>query len=152
MNSAESGVPIGADPDPTPNDFPRATSKHCGHLSWGSHFGAYSQTIDVKKRQDTANLHPEAVFAHKFIDNQVLAESVFRIGEYVADHGIMGPGAYRAARDILLKTAPRLREQAFEQAGELSLATAMRAALSLDQSVFPVQGRRELAKPTRARA
>ncbi|MBR0913947.1 TM0106 family RecB-like putative nuclease [Bradyrhizobium japonicum] len=98
------------------------------------------RTIDVKKRQDTANLHPEAVFAHKFIDNQVLAESVFRIGEYVADHGIIGPGAYRAARDLLLKTAPRLREQAFEQAGEPSLATAMRAALSLDQSVFPVQG------------
>jgi hypothetical protein len=26
---------IGADPDPTPNEFPRATSRHCGHLSWG---------------------------------------------------------------------------------------------------------------------
>ncbi|MCK1417622.1 TM0106 family RecB-like putative nuclease [Bradyrhizobium sp. CW4] len=98
------------------------------------------RTIDVKKRQDTADLHPEAVFAHKFVDNQVLAESVFRIGEYVAGHGIIGPGGYRAARDLLLKTAPRVREQALEQAGEPSLATAMRAALSLDQSVFPVQG------------
>ncbi|MET4315545.1 TM0106 family RecB-like putative nuclease [Bradyrhizobium sp. RT4b] len=98
------------------------------------------RTIDVKKRQDTAGLHPEAVFAHKFIDNQVLAESIFRIGEYVADHGIIGPGAYRAARDLLLKVAPRLRGQPLEQAGETSLAAAMRAALSLDQSVFPVQG------------
>ncbi|MFK4528049.1 putative RecB family nuclease [Bradyrhizobium japonicum] len=98
------------------------------------------RTIDVKKRQDTANLHPEAVFAHKFIDNQVLAESVFRIGEYVADHGITGPGTYRAARDLLLKVAPRLHGQVLEQAGEPPLAAAMRAALSLDQSVFPVQG------------
>jgi predicted RecB family nuclease len=98
------------------------------------------RTIDVKKRKDTANLHPDAVFAHKFIDNQVLAESVFRIGEYVADHGIIGPGAYRAARDLLLKVAPRLRGRALEQADEPPLATAMRAALSLDQSVFPVQG------------
>jgi len=98
------------------------------------------RTIDVKKRQDTANLHPEAVFAHKFIDNQVLAESVFRIGEYVANHGITGPGAYRAARDLLLKVAPRLHGQVLEQPGEPPLAAAVRAALSLDQSVFPVQG------------
>lgn len=98
------------------------------------------RTIEIKKRQDTAGFHPEAVFAHKFIDNQVLAESVFRIGEYVADHGIVGPGAYRAARDLLLKVAPRLRERALEQGGEPPLAAAMRVALSLDQSVFPVQG------------
>lgn len=98
------------------------------------------RTIDVKKRQDTVNFHPEAVFAHKFVGNQVLAESVFRIGEYVADHGIIGPGTHRAARDLLLKVAPRLRGHPFEQGGEPYLATAMRAALSLDQSVFPVQG------------
>ena len=98
------------------------------------------RTIDIKKRQDTAGFHPEAVFAHKFVDNQVLAESVFRIGEYVADHGIIGPGGYRAARDLLLKIAPRLRGQPLEQVGEPSLAAAIRAALSLDQSVFSVQG------------
>jgi predicted RecB family nuclease len=98
------------------------------------------RTIDVKKRQDTADFHPEAVFAHKFVDNQVLSESVFRIGEHVADHGIIGSGAYRAARDLLLKVAPRLRGQPLEQAGEPLLARAMRAALSLDQSIFPVQG------------
>jgi uncharacterized protein len=98
------------------------------------------RTIDIKKRQDTAGFHPEAVFAHKFVDNQVLAESVFRIGEHVANHGIVGSGAYRAARDLLLKTAPRLRGRTLEQAGEPSLAAAMRAALSLDQSVLPVQG------------
>lgn len=99
-----------------------------------------ARTIDIKKRQDAANFHPEAVFAHKFIDNQVLAESVLRIGEYVADHGIIGPGAYRAARDLLLKVAPRLSGQVFEQAGEPPVETAIRAALSLDQSVLPVQG------------
>ncbi|EIG63592.1 TM0106 family RecB-like putative nuclease [Bradyrhizobium sp. WSM1253] len=98
------------------------------------------RTIDIKKRQDTAGFHPEAVFAHKFVDNQVLAESIYRIGEYVADHGIIGPGAYRAARDLLLKVGPRLRGQQLEQPGEPPLAAAMRAALLLDQSVFPVQG------------
>ncbi|WP_456668435.1 TM0106 family RecB-like putative nuclease [Bradyrhizobium sp. USDA 3240] len=116
--------------------------KSVGGDKFGSVVGISNddRTIDIKKRQDTANLHPEAVFAHKFVDNQVLAESVFRIGAYVADHGIIGPGAYRAARDLLLKVAPRLHGQALEQAGEPSLSTAIRAALSLDQSVFPVQG------------
>lgn len=65
---------------------------------------------------------------------------MFRIGEYVADHGIIGPGAYRASRDLLLKVAPRLSGQVFEESGEAPLATALRAALSLDQSVLPVQG------------
>ncbi|APO52364.1 TM0106 family RecB-like putative nuclease [Bradyrhizobium diazoefficiens] len=98
------------------------------------------RTIDIKKRQDTASFHPEAVFAHKFVGNQILAESIFRIGEYVADHAIVGPGPYRAARDLLLKVAPRLREGSLEQTSESLLARAMRTALSLDQSVLSVQG------------
>jgi uncharacterized protein len=98
------------------------------------------RTIDIKKRQDMAGYHPDAVFAHKFVDNQVLADSLFRIGEHVADHGIAGAGRYRAARDLLLKVAPRLRGQAVEQNGEPALATAMRAARAFDQTVFPLQG------------
>jgi predicted RecB family nuclease len=31
-----------------------------------------NRTIDVKKRKDTADVHPEALFAHSFIDTQVL--------------------------------------------------------------------------------
>jgi hypothetical protein len=47
-----------------------------------------SRTIDIKKRQDTADVHPEAVFAHQIIDSKVLAEALVRIGEYVADNGV----------------------------------------------------------------
>jgi hypothetical protein len=36
VNLADNRGPDGADPDPTPNEFPRATSRHCGHLRWGS--------------------------------------------------------------------------------------------------------------------
>jgi hypothetical protein len=45
-----------------------------------------ARTIDIKKRKDTADLHPRAVFAHQVIDSKVLAEALVRIGEYVADH------------------------------------------------------------------
>jgi predicted RecB family nuclease len=78
------------------------------------------RTIDVKKRKDTAEVHPEAVFAHSYIDTQVLADSLVRIGEFVADNGMEGEDAYRE--------------------GEATLAAAVRVALNLDRSVFPVQG------------
>jgi hypothetical protein len=51
-----------------------------------------NRTIDIKKRRDTANLHPEAVFSHQLIDAEVLADALVRIGEYVADNGIAGDG------------------------------------------------------------
>ena len=66
-----------------------------------------NRTVDVKKRKDTATTHPEAVFAHDIVDKQVLAESLVRIGEYVAEHGLLGEGAHQSARDLLLVTAPR---------------------------------------------
>lgn len=53
-------------------------------------------TVDIKKRQDSAGIHPEAVFAHKVINNQVLADVLVRIGEYVADNGLIGDGPYQA--------------------------------------------------------
>ena len=38
------------------------------------------RTIDIKKRKDTAAVHPEAVFAHNVIGTTVLAEALARIG------------------------------------------------------------------------
>ena len=97
------------------------------------------RTVDIKKRQDTANVHPEAVFAHQIVDAQVLADALVRIGEYVADHGLLGEGPYQAARDLLLLTAPRTGGEALKRADETSLAAAMRLAPHLD-GVFPIQG------------
>ncbi|WP_258768951.1 AAA family ATPase [Bradyrhizobium arachidis] len=97
-------------------------------------------TIDIKKRKDTADLHPPAIFTHSFVDTQVLAEAVVRLGEYVASHGIEGNGDYRAGRDLIQAMAPRLRGLPLQQDGESTLATAIRAGLTLDQSIFPLQG------------
>jgi predicted RecB family nuclease len=99
-----------------------------------------NRTIDIKKRGDSAGLHPEAVFAHNFVDTQVLADSLMRIGEYVADHGMEGEGDHRAARDLLMAIVPRLRGQELQREGEGALQAAIRIALNLESSVFPVQG------------
>lgn len=116
------------------------------HSLGGDKFGKVTavsleaRTIDIKKRRDTANVHPPAVFAHSSVDTQVLADAVLRLGEHVAEHGIEGDGDHRAGRDLLLAVAPRLRGLPLQQDGEASLATAIRVALTLDRSVFPLQG------------
>lgn len=99
-----------------------------------------SRAIDIKKRQDTAGLHPEAVFSHQIVSSQVLAEALIRTGEYVADHGMTGTGAYRAARDLLMVLAPRIGEEDLRRGGETVLAAAIRIAPRLDHAVLPVQG------------
>jgi uncharacterized protein len=83
-------------------------------------------TVDIKKRQDTAGLHPQAVFAHSYVDTKVLAESLVRIGEYVADHGILGVGSYQAARDLLLRESPRVGGSPLHNAGETTVDAAVR--------------------------
>ena len=97
------------------------------------------RTVDIKKRQDTANVHPEAVFAHQIVDAQVLADALVRIGEYVADYGLAGDGPYQAARDLLLRAPPRTNGEALTEPDETTLAAAMRLAPHLE-GVFPIQG------------
>jgi uncharacterized protein len=97
------------------------------------------RTIDIKKRRDTADVHPEAVFAHQLIDAQVLADALVRIGEYVAEHGMVGDGPYQAARDLLLRWPPRTRGESLKGAEETALTAAMRLAPHLD-GIFPIQG------------
>jgi predicted RecB family nuclease len=96
--------------------------------------------IDIKKRKDTADLHPEAVFEHEVIRTNVLADALVRIGEYVAEHGIAGAGPYRAARDLLMMAAPRLSGQELKGASETAVTAAIRIAPHLDGGVLPIQG------------
>jgi hypothetical protein len=100
----------------------------------GARFGSLEaisledRTIDIKKRRDTADFHPEAVFAHLIVPSQVLADALVRIGEYVADNGMIGDGHYQAARDLLMVAGPRVGGEVLKRAQETSLTAAMRIA------------------------
>jgi AAA domain len=98
------------------------------------------QTVEIKKRQDCVGLHPEAVFAHKVVDAQVMADALVRIGEYVAANGMHGDGPYQAARGLLLKEAPRLGGQAIRREGETTLEAAARLTAHLARGILPIQG------------
>jgi len=65
-------------------------------------------TVEIKKRGDSRDIHPEAIFVHEHVSHVVLAESLARLGEWVARNGLVGEGDYQAARDLLSKVAPRI--------------------------------------------
>ena len=96
--------------------------------------------VDIKKRRDSGDLHPEALFEDRDVRVNVLADALLRIGEYVADHGLEGDGPHQAARDLLMRHEPRVRCQPLRVEGETALEAARRLALTLDGGVMPIQG------------
>jgi predicted RecB family nuclease len=98
------------------------------------------RTIDIKKRMDSADLHPEAVFAHKDIGTKEQAEALMRIGESVADEGLDASDKCTAACDLLLRRLPRLGDEPMYRSGESPLEAAKRIALHLRGGVLPIQG------------
>lgn len=96
--------------------------------------------VDVKKRMDSEDVHPAAMFSHKVINTRILAESIVRIGEYIAEHGMEGEGPYEAARDLLMRLPPRIGGQSIQGADETTLDAALRVAPLIDGGVFPIQG------------
>jgi len=114
----------------------------------GRKFGSVAEidragrTLDVKKRKNSRNLHPTAVFAFELIHTDALEDAIVRIAEDVIEHGIAsGMGTHRAARELLLSWPPRLRVGRFEpRTAEMATDFAVRIAPSLDHTVLPIQG------------
>jgi uncharacterized protein len=101
-------------------------------------FDAY--TVDIKKRQDTASSNPEAVFSHRHISGQVMADALVRIGEYVANNGLDGDGPYLAARDLLRRESPRVGGELLQTEGETPAEAAVRLCRRLEGGILPIQG------------
>lgn len=99
-----------------------------------------SGTIDIKKRGDTAAVHPQAAFVHEIVRTGVMAEALLRLGQHVADNGIAGPGAHQAARDLLIRLPPRLGNEPLQLNGESASEAAVRVATKLTSGVLPIQG------------
>ncbi|MEZ5833316.1 MAG: TM0106 family RecB-like putative nuclease [Dongiaceae bacterium] len=116
--------------------------RNCG----GNEFGAVEaisleqRTVDIKKRQDSAAIHPQAVFAHDYVGTGVMAEALLRIGEHVAANSIEGPSRYQAARDLLLRRPPPVGEEPIRQQAENTLQAALRLSEHLGHGILPIQG------------
>ncbi len=100
--------------------------------------------IDLKRGNASKAPHPTSLVPLDHVDTKVLQGSLLRLGEWVADHPIGGDGPFRAARDLLMGSIPRLIDsdssKNLKRADESSLDAALRLGLSLDHSVLPIQG------------
>jgi predicted RecB family nuclease len=116
------------------------------HSVGGAKFGKLEaisterRTVDIKKRQDTAQSHPKSVFAHDVVSTEVMADALFRIGESVATTGLSDNGAHRAARDLLLRRPPQTGGEPLRREGESTVQAAIRITLGLQSGVLPIQG------------
>jgi len=102
-----------------------------------------ARTLDVKKTRKTAEVHPAGAYLwDRPYNTDEQADAIFRIGEWVADQGVDASGEFRAARDLMLRYAPRL--DAGETVPPLPLetpeVTAARIASAMKETVFAIQG------------
>jgi uncharacterized protein len=104
-----------------------------------------ARTIDIKKRRDTAGVHPTSIFSHEIYTGAEQAESLYRIGAWVAANGIDAPGRYRAGRDLLLRRPPNVN---LAGVGANVVEESRRLVLQLDRGILPIQGRLAQEKPT----
>jgi uncharacterized protein len=91
-------------------------------------------TIDIKKSKKMAEEHPSSAFVFRFVKSDQQTESLIRLGEWIADHGIDAESPYRAARDLLL------RKRRFDRTNDDVTDEAKRLVLQLDHTVLPIQG------------
>lgn len=100
------------------------------------------RTIDIKKTKKMADFHPSSVYMwDRPFSTEKHANALLRIGQWVRDNSIDGPGSHRAARDLLLRKPPRLSTgDVLARPGEQTIETACRVAAALDGSVFAIQG------------
>ena len=102
-----------------------------------------ARTVDIKKTKRTAEMHPEAVYRwERPYDVDAQKEAIFRIGQWVAEAGMDAQGDHRAARDLLLRYAPRLKDVQRVRALPLEApeASASRIAQAMQETVFAIQG------------
>ncbi len=99
-------------------------------------------TVDIKKRKDRAEHHPQAVFTNAIVDSKVLAAALTRIAEDVIARGIdASSGPYCAARDLLVGKPPRLSSGEFAmRERETAVEFAVRIGPVLKETVLAIQG------------
>ena len=101
--------------------------------------------INIKRGVRSSVPHPTALIPHDIVDSRVLRESLYRLGLWVADHGLTGEGQFQAARDLLLRARPRaltanLTTMIGENGQLTEAARKLVHSLPVKASVLPIQG------------
>ena len=115
-------------------------------VSAGTAIAIEPGTIDIRLPTKREAGHPRSVYAYDTVPTDVMADSLLRVGEWTAEHGVDGGGPdsmARAGRDLLLGHPPRRRPEAtglLRQDDETAAEAARRLATELDGGCLPIQG------------
>ncbi len=102
---------------------------------------ASAHTVDIAKTGRAVDLHPAEVMIDDMVRPSPVDKAFLDLARSIADNGVNGNGPYRAARDLLLASRPRLRvDGPLRNTGEDVVSAAVRAAKNLDSSFLPIQG------------
>lgn len=108
----ERGLPVDTYSFPSQDTNVKAGDKVCHrNLNVGEVLSVNlaAKLVGIRKTKACLEVHPQSIFVDERGPNpKVLAESLFRIGTWVKDNAIDSPGSFRAIRDLLLRTHPRL--------------------------------------------
>ncbi|MFN2484055.1 MAG: TM0106 family RecB-like putative nuclease [Candidatus Limnocylindria bacterium] len=99
--------------------------------------------IELKRGKNSTVPHPVSLMPHDLYTTPAQEESLYRIGHWVADHEVTAPGAYRAARDLLLRLPPRVGLRPGLDVAlpwERPIDAARRLATALDGTTLAIQG------------
>jgi uncharacterized protein len=102
-----------------------------------------ASTVDIKKMQRTRDVHPPALFAHRYINPDPKPAALRELARWILEHGVEGPGEHRAARDLLLVRPPRFVRGSRglgSVRGDDIVEAAVRLTGELDHGVLAVQG------------
>ncbi len=100
-------------------------------------------TIDLAWMSTEVPAHPAGLVPLDLFNDPEHRAALLRLGEWVAEHGIDADGPWRAARDILLRHAPRAGQPPGEvlcRPDERELDAARRLAVALDHGALAIQG------------
>jgi len=101
-------------------------------------------TIDLRRGKASGAAHPAALIEPPPVRTDPLPGALADIADHVTTNGIAGPGPYRAVRELLLGSPPRVLGTAtgapLRREGEAALTAAIRVVADLDESTLAIQG------------
>ncbi len=130
---------------------PSLAQEHAGESPWDAwklevELGPVDDernTIELIWRGDGPIRHPAGIVALNRVPDKPLPQALLRLGTWVAENGIDADGPWRAARDLLLRHAPRCGQAPGEPLPrplEVELEAACRLVSCLDRGALAIQG------------
>ena len=97
--------------------------------------------VEIRRGSARPAPSPTSMVPYEFVRDHPKPESLQRLARHVLENGIDGPGEHRAARDLLVRRAPRFATgEPLRRDGEGAEAAARRLVTAIDESYLAVQG------------